>query len=41
MKNTERHMADTQITDAAEYCKIEATASYRPYDFNNYRYLRS
>jgi hypothetical protein len=25
MKSTERHTADTQITDAAEYCKIEAT----------------
>lgn len=47
MKNTERHTADTQITDAID-SKISASprfyklqscllfATYRPYDVNNY-----
>jgi hypothetical protein len=38
MKSTERHTADTQITDASEYCKIEAIASYWPYNVNNYMF---
>jgi hypothetical protein len=46
MKSTERHTADTQITNSADY-KISSPrfyniqprlliASYRPYDVNNY-----
>jgi hypothetical protein len=41
MKSTERHTAGTQITDSAEYCKIEAIASHRPYDVNNYALKKS